>query len=960
MRALELKCTQGSLEIPILDSNDHPSLSESPLSEVVEQEDIWHALEASEVVQALRTDPKRGLDSQQAAKRISTFGMNVLAEAPRPSIWKRILDQFNNFIVLVLIAAAVVSALLGDYIEAIAIMAIVLLNAALGVIQEQRAEEALAALRKLAAPEAQAVRDGHRQTVPAPELVPGDIVLLEAGNYVPADLRLMETVNLRVDEAALTGESVPVSKEARLVLTQDQALGDRRNTAFSGTLVTYGRGKGVVVSTGMRTQLGMIAQMIQSVHEEPTPLQQKLDQLGKMLGWAALIVCGLVFGIGWLRGIEPLEMFLVAVSLAVAAVPEGLAAVVTITLAMGMREMISRHALIRRLASVETLGSTTVICSDKTGTLTQNQMTVTRMWVDGTNFEVTGSGHIPDGHFRIERQRIDLGKYPALTTALWVAALANDAQLEEQYDSENEHSLRAVGDPTETALLIAAAKAGAVRHKLEESYPRIDEIPFDSARKRMTTVHKILKPSPEDPSPFTNDEFQEWEIAAIKGAPDIILDLCTHYQNMDDSTVPMTDEQRETILEANASLARSALRVLAVAYRIERDVPDKGTPEAIEHDFIFVGLVGMIDPPRQEVKPAIRTAREAGIRTMMITGDYPDTAEEIAEEIGLLETGHGVLTGNELDRISDSDLQDKVGSTDVFARVSPEHKVRIVGALKERGEVVAMTGDGVNDAPALKRADIGVAMGITGTDVAKETADMVLTDDNYVSIVSAVEQGRVIYSNIRKFVFYLLSCNLAEIAVIFIAVLVGLPSPLTPIQLLWLNLITDGAPALALGMEAGEPDTMHHPPRPPAEPIINRSMRLKIGVQTVAIAAVTLAAYFVGVQMLPGVPEEAKTMAFVTLSFSELLRAFTARSESYPLMRIGLFSNRWMFYAVTSSLLLLLAVIYIPFLQPIFNTVPLGWREWRVVLPLLFVPAIVAELTKMIIAPRMRTAYSRS
>jgi Ca2+-transporting ATPase len=368
----------------------------------------------------------------------------------------------------------------------------------------------------------------------------------------------------------------------------------------------------------------------------------------------------------------------------------------------------------------------------------------------------------------------------------------------------------------------------------------------------------------------------------------------------------------------------------------------------------------MIDPPRQEVKPAIRTAREAGIRTMMITGDYPDTAEEIAEEIGLLETGHGVLTGNELDRISDSDLQDKVGSTDVFARVSPEHKVRIVGALKERGEVVAMTGDGVNDAPALKRADIGVAMGITGTDVAKETADMVLTDDNYVSIVSAVEQGRVIYSNIRKFVFYLLSCNLAEIAVIFIAVLVGLPSPLTPIQLLWLNLITDGAPALALGMEAGEPDTMHHPPRPPAEPIINRSMRLKIGVQTVAIAAVTLVAYFVGVQMLPGVPEEAKTMAFVTLSFSELLRAFTARSESYPLMRIGLFSNRWMFYAVTSSLLLLLAVIYIPFLQPIFNTVPLGWREWRVVLPLLFVPAIVAELTKMIIAPRMRTAYSRS
>ncbi len=942
----------------ILDSNDHPLPDDSSLTQIIEQEDIWHALEASDVVQALGTDPKRGLDSQQAANRLSTFGMNVLEEAPRPSVWQRIWDQFNNFIVIVLIVAALVSALLGDFIEAIAIMAIVLLNAALGVIQEQRAEEALAALRKLAAPEAHVIRDGHHQTVPAPELVPGDIVLLEAGNYVPADLRLMETVNLRVDEAALTGESVPVGKEARLVLTQEQALGDRRNTAFSGTLVTYGRGKGVVVSTGMRTQLGMIAQMLQSVHEEPTPLQQKLDQLGKMLGWAALIVCALVFGIGWLRGVDALEMFLVAVSLAVAAVPEGLAAVVTITLAMGMREMITRHALIRRLASVETLGSTTVICSDKTGTLTQNQMTVTRIWVDGTTFEVTGSGHTPEGDFRISNEHIDLSDHPALTTSLWVAALANDAELEKQSETKGQPSVRAVGDPTETALLIAAAKAGALREKLEESYPRIDEIPFDSARKRMTTVHKILKPDPADPSPFYDDELQEWEIAAIKGAPDVVLELCTHYQKMDDRAVAMTAETRERILEANASLARAALRVLAVAYRVERDVPDEATPEAVEHDFIFVGLVGMIDPPRQEVKPAIQTAREAGIRTVMITGDYPDTAEEIAEEIGLMRRGHGVLTGSEMDQIADSELEEKVGSTDVFARVSPEHKVRIVSALKERGEVVAMTGDGVNDAPALKRADIGVAMGITGTDVAKETADMVLTDDNYVSIVSAVEQGRVIYSNIRKFVFYLLSCNLAEIAVIFIAILVGLPSPLTPIQLLWLNLITDGAPALALGMEAGEPDIMNRPPRPPAEPIINKPMRLKIGVQTVAIAAVTLAAYFMGVQMLPGVPEEAKTMAFVTLSFSELLRAFTARSENYPLMKIGIFSNRWMFYAVASSLLLLLAVIYVPFLQPIFNTVPLAWREWRVVLPLLLVPAIVAEVTKIAVAPSMRTAQA--
>ena len=932
-----------------MDLPDRPTLRGSSLTEVVEQEDIWHALEASEVIKALRTDPRRGLDPEQATERYSSFGPNELAEAPRPSIWNRIIEQFNNFIVLVLVGAALVSALLGDYIEAIAIMAIVFLNAALGVIQEQRAEEALAALRKLAAPEAQVIRGGHRQTIPAPELVPGDLVLLEAGNYIPADLRLVETVNLRIDEAALTGESVPVSKEARRVLTQEQALGDRRNTAFSGTLVTYGRGRGVVVSTGMRTQLGMIAQMLQAVHDEPTPLQLKLDQLGKMLGVAALIVCALVFAIGWLRGVDALEMFLVAVSLAVAAVPEGLAAVVTITLAMGMREMIARHALIRRLASVETLGSTTVICSDKTGTLTQNQMTVTRLWVDSTSFAVTGSSHTPQGEFQLNGTPIEVDDYPALKTALWVAALANDAELESGEENGGEHSLRAVGDPTETALLIAAAKAGALRDQLEESYPRIDEIPFDSARKRMTTVHKILRPKPEDHSPFYDDELQEWEIAAIKGAPDVILDLCTHIQQMDDRAVPLAMQQRELILEANASLARSALRVLAVAYRVERDVPDQATPEAIEHDFTFVGLVGMIDPPRKEVMPAIHTAREAGIRTVMITGDYPDTAEEIAEEIGLLQQGHGVLTGSELDRIADEDLLAAIERTDVFARVSPEHKVRIVSALKERGEVVAMTGDGVNDAPALKRADIGVAMGITGTDVAKETADMVLTDDNYVSIVSAVEQGRVIYSNIQKFVFYLLSCNLAEIAVIFVAILAGLPSPLTPIQLLWLNLITDGAPALALGMEAGEPDTMQRPPRPPAEPIINRPMRLKISVQTVAIALVTLSAYFLGIQMLPGVPEEAKTMAFVTLSFSELLRAFTARSENYPLLKIGLFSNRWMFYAVASSLVLLLAVVYLPFLQPIFNTVSLGWREWRVVLPLLFIPALVAELTKLIL-----------
>jgi Ca2+-transporting ATPase len=927
-----------------------------PLESVINGSVIWHALEASNVVSALQTFPDAGLQTHEAEKRLVEFGPNELEEADRPSLLQMILEQFNNFIVIVLILAAVISAVLGDYIEAVAILAIVILNAILGVIQERRAEEALAALRRLAAPEALVLRDGHRRTIPARELVPGDVVFLESGNYIPSDLRLVETVNLRIEEAALTGESVPVSKDAHLVLTQDQALGDRRNTAFSGTLVSYGRGKGVVVSTGMRTQIGMIAAMLQAVREEPTPLQIKLDQLGKTLGWAALAVCGMVFLLGWVRGIEALEMFLVAVSLAVAAVPEGLPAVVTITLALGMREMISRHALIRRLASVETLGSTTVICSDKTGTLTQNQMMVTRMWVDRHKFEVTGSGYEPVGDFRLDGKVIDLSDYPATTTALWVAALANDAQVEEEQSEDGQRGTRVVGDPTESALLIAALKAGATREDLERAYPRIDEIPFDSNRKRMTTVHKIKDPSPEDVSPFYDGKLKEWEVAAIKGAPDIVLDLCTQIQGMDDQPVSLLDEMRERILEANASMARSALRVLAVAYRVEQDVPDEATPEKVEHNFIFVGLMGMIDPPRHQAKPAIEKARRAGIRTVMITGDYPDTAEEIAEEIGLLQRGHGVLTGNELDSMPDSMLIERVETTDVFARVSPEHKVRIVDALRERGEIVAMTGDGVNDAPALKRSDIGVAMGVTGTDVAKETADMVLTDDNYASIVSAVEQGRIIYANIRKFVFYLLSCNLAEIVVIFLAILAGLPSPLTPIQLLWLNLITDGAPALALGMEKGDPDTMDRPPRPPKEPVINKPMRVRIGIQTIAISAVTLSAYLMGIAMYPGVPEEAKTMAFVTLSFSELLRAFTARSENYPLLRIGIFSNRVMLYAVVSSLLLLLAVIYTPFLQPIFNTVALGWAEWQVVLPLLFVPAIVAELTKWVMSRRFVTA----
>ncbi|MGD8813974.1 MAG: cation-translocating P-type ATPase [Anaerolineales bacterium] len=919
-------------ESPDIDHESHP----------------WHAVSIEEACKLQKTDRSRGLKAGEVARRLELYGRNELEEAPRPGIWHMLWQQFRNFIVILLIVAAVASAILHEYPEALAIMAIVIINAILGVVQEHRAEEALAALRKLAAPEAQVIRDGHRKIIPASELVPGDLVILEAGNYVPADLRLLETFNFRVEEAALTGESVAVDKDAVAVLDEGVHVGDRLNMAFMGTLAAYGRGLGLVVGTGMETEIGSIATMLQAVDVEETPLQSRLDQLGKVLGWAALGVCGLVFIVGFLRGFDLLTMFLVAVSLAVAAVPEGLPAVVTITLALGMRQMIQRNALVRRLASVETLGSTTVICSDKTGTLTQNRMTVTRLWVDGTELWVTGDGARDEGSFLLDGEEIDLDDFPACAPALQLAVMNSDAEIE-RMDADEEAPYRVVGDPTEVALIVAAAKAGIYRDDMEKAYPRIGEIPFDSTRKRMTTLHKIREPR-------RDLSHRDWEVAATKGAPDVILELCSHYQDIQDRTMPMDEAMRQRIRDANDALAQRALRVLAVAYRLSPSVEFDREPDQVEQGLTFVGLFGMIDPPRSEVPPAIRIARRAGIRTVMITGDYPNTARAIGEQIGLLETDHQVCTGTEIDSMDDEALLDKVIDSDIYARVSPEHKVRIVDALKRHRHVVAMTGDGVNDAPALKRADIGVAMGITGTDVAKETADMVLTDDNYASIVDAVEQGRVIYANIRKFVFYLLSCNLAEITVILLAILAGLRSPLTAIQLLWLNLVTDGLPALALGLEKGDPDTMDIPPRPPEEPVINRSMWLKIGIQTVAISAVTLTAYLLGLSFQPDMPDLAATMAFVTLSFSELLRAFTSRSESYPLFKIGLFSNQAMVYAFASSLLLLLFVIYTPFLQPIFNTVPLGWKQWAFVLPLLFVPSLVAEVTKWVLRRRMTKA----
>ncbi len=933
-----------------------------------QEEQVWHALGTEEVLKQLNTVADVGLSDEEAARRLEVFGPNQLTEKPGVPFWRMVWDQLNNFIVWLLIVAALLSGpVLGEWIDATAIMAIVVLNAILGVVQERNAAQALAALRKLAAPEAHVLRSGSRITIPASQLVPGDVVVFESGFFIPADVRLTDAVNLRVEEAALTGESVPVQKDAGMRLEADIPLGDRRNTCFMGTVVNYGRGRGVVVATGMHTQIGLIAEMLSSVDEEETPLQRRLEELGKTLGWAALIICGLVFVAGWFRGYETLDMFMIAVSLAIAAVPEGLPAVVTISLALGMREMIHRHALIRKLSSVETLGSTTVICSDKTGTLTQNEMTAVRLYAGGKTLEIGGSGYAPEGEFTIDGQPANLSDYPAALTTLWIAALNNDAGLEQSGEQAGKITYRMVGDPTEGALIVAAAKAGAASKRLSEAYPRVQEVPFDATRKRMITIHQLEDPRTEDISPFNSQDKRCWFAVTVKGAPDLVLDLCQKVQQLDNSIVPLDEATRQNILAANDRMSQKALRVLAMAYRVTPNEVDVNNVDDLETDLVFSGLIGMIDPARAEVPPALKTAAGAGIRTVMITGDYANTARAIAEQIGLLRPGRQVLTGPDLNALDDEALKREVMHTDVFARVSPEHKMRIVQALRANNEVVAMTGDGVNDAPSIKQADIGIAMGITGTDVAKESADMVLTDDNYASIVAAVEQGRVIYDNIRKFVFFLLSSNVAEIMIIFLAILAGLPTPLTAIQLLWLNLLTDGAPALALAKEAGDPGIMRRKPRPAGEPIINRSMAIGITIQTITQTTAVLSAFVVGLlwhiqDIIPAGTnplvyllqydwvgkdvQVAETMAFATLSLCELLRAYTVRSERESIFTIGLFSNRYMQYAVGLSIALLLIVIFVEPLHQVFNTHAMTGLEWVVVVGLAFIPAISEEITK--------------
>ncbi|OGA35571.1 MAG: ATPase [Betaproteobacteria bacterium RIFCSPLOWO2_12_FULL_64_23] len=931
-----------------------------------------HGRPIEDIVSGFRTHLDQGLTQQEALDRLAKFGANELTERPRPGFLALLWDQFNNYLVIILIIAALLSLALGEYVDSIAIMFIVVLNAVVGVIQESKAEQALAALQKMSAPNAQVIRDGQQITVPGREIVGGDIVLLESGNYVPADLRLVESVNLKIEEASLTGESVPVEKNAAVVLDKDIPLGDRKNTAFMGTLITYGRGKGLVTGTGMNTQIGLIAEMIQSFEAEDTPLQKKLAHLGKVLGTACLAISAFVFIYGLFRDThladavnggflnyleaekkDIINLFMTAVSLAIAAVPEGLPAIVTICLALGMQRMIKHHALIRKLPAVETLGCATVVCSDKTGTLTQNQMTVVQGWAGGKRFRITGEGYNPNGQFFAGTEPFDPRTDPDATVLLHGALVCNDAKLEERSDEAGKRSWQIIGDPTEGAMVVAAAKSGYRRSELEKALPRMQEIPFDSDRKRMTTIHSVDGAHAQAGLHASVSSLgSSPHIAFVKGAPDVILDLCG--QKMESGrAVGLTADMRQAILEQNRDMASNALRVLAVAYRSLQEVPGTPTPETVERDLVFVGLLGMIDPPRPEVIDAIKVANGAGLKSVMVTGDYKDTAEAIARDIGLLTPGGLVLTGPEIEKLSDEELAAKVDRLEVCCRVSPQHKTRIVDAFKARGHIVAMTGDGVNDAPALKRANIGVAMGITGTDVAKQTADMVLTDDNFASIVAAIEQGRIIYSNIRKFVYFLLACNVGEILIIFGAMLVGLPLPLRPVQLLWLNLVSDGAPALALGLEKGDPDIMTHPPRSPTEPVINRDMAIGIGVVGAVDAIAILALFYLGLQRYPGHLEAAQTMAFVALCTSELIRAFTARSEYHSIFSIGVFSNRWMVWAVGVSFLLVLMVVYVPFLRPFFDTVPLAVDDWLFMLPFFFASPVAMELLKVYFRKRV-------
>jgi Ca2+-transporting ATPase len=911
----------------------------------------FYQVDAHKVIHELNTDHEAGLSNQEAARRLEQYGSNELVETGKKSPWRILWEQMTSIMVVILIVAAIISLVLGEYLDAIVITAIILINAAIGFQQEYKAEEAMAALKKMAVPTVRVRREGHIAEISATRLVPGDIIIMEAGNLVPADCRLIESVNLRVEEAALTGESVPVEKDAKFVAESEMPLGDRVNMGYMGTVVSYGRGTAVVVDTGMDTELGHIATLIQTTGQELTPLQKRINQLSKGLAVAAVGLVVLVFLIGILQGEQFELMLLTGISMAVAAVPEGLPAVVTIALALGAQRMLKRRSLIRKLPAVETLGSVTVICSDKTGTLTENRMTVTILDVAGHRVDfVEDLRDKPTPHLVLEDEKPSLEtqemlrEHPALTLLLAGGALANDAVLESR-NGEYEY----VGDPTEGALVVAAARAGMIKERLEETFPRQAEVPFDSMRKRMTTAHEF----PSSAADISPEILNIWNwggyigefpyVVFSKGAVDNLVPICDRVW-VNDQSEPLTEQWIERIMQTNDEQAENGMRVLGVATRSMDQLGSNDTEDELENGLIFVGMVSMMDPARPEVKEAVRLCSKAGIRPVMITGDHPLTAGKIAAELGISKNGR-ILTGQELENMEASELRKIVCEVDVYARVSPEHKLNIVEALEEQGEIVAMTGDGVNDAPALKTADIGVSMGITGTDVAKEASDMVLLDDNFATIVAAVEEGRRIYDNIRKFFKYTMTSNAGEIWVMLVAPLIGMPFALRPLQILWVNLVTDGLPGLALGIEPAEKNVMRRPPYPPSENVFARGMArdiLWVGI-LMGLVSLGIGYYYWSI----GNPNW-QTIVFTTLTISQMGNALALRSERESLFTIGILSNKSMLNAVLLTLVLQLAVIYVPFLQSIFKTNPLSIGELVVSLVLSTIVFIGVEISKLL------------
>jgi P-type Ca2+ transporter type 2C len=923
---------------PPADSVASPSLPPS----------IWHAQETAAVVESLQSDSGQGLSLEQVAERLRQYGNNELNAAAGRSNWEILIDQFKNIMLLMLIAVAIVSAILDLQDrqfpkDAVAIAAIVLLNGWLGYAQESQAEQALAALKSMSSNRVRVIRQGKETEIDAQDLVPGDVIYLDAGVQVPADGRLLSTASLFIRESALTGEAEAVGKQSELVLPQEVPLGDRHNLIFRGTEVIRGRGVAIVTATGMDTELGRIATLIQSVETDPTPLQQRMTQLGNVLVSGSLVLVALVVVGGVLRqgnlGLLD-ELLEVSLSMAVAVVPEGLPAVITVTLALGTQRMVRRHALIRKLPAVETLGSVTTICSDKTGTLTQNKMVTQQIQTCADVFTVGGTGYEPVGDFTCQGQAILPAQQPQLERLLISGALCNDAALQKE---QGQWSI--LGDPTEGALLVLASKAGFGPVELQNTFPRLGEVPFTSERKRMSVVCAT--------PPSTPLYFSQPQMLFMKGSPELVLERCTQFQD-DGSFIPLESGQREHILTQNDEMASQGLRVLGLACKPLSQVPEESNLGQAEQDLTWLGLVGILDAARPEAKEAVDRCRQAGIRTVMITGDHQLTAMAIAQEIGIAQAGDRILNGQQLAQMSATELEQQAEQVSVYARVAPEHKLQIVQALQRRHAIVAMTGDGVNDAPALKQADIGIAMGITGTDVSKEASDMVLLDDNFATIVAATEEGRIIYSNIRRFIKYILGSNIGEVITIAAAPILGLGgSPLSPLQILWMNLVTDGLPALALAMEPAEAEVMQRPPHNPRESIFARGLGLymvRIGL-ILSILSIGLMAWAHGYTQAAsysGSPETWKTMVFTTLCLAQMGHALAVRSETQLTIQLNPWSNPYLLGAVMLTIVLQILLLYVPFLQTFFGVQPLGWVELLICLGFSTLMFVWIELEKLV------------